>query len=69
MHTVKSEFTYSTNDYFQVALTVLAFLLENSGLLKAGRQSMKFEPQTGSGVKFSDVHGVDEAKEVCCPYY
>lgn len=47
-----------------VALTVLAFLLENSGLLKAGRQSMKYEPQTGSGVKFSDVHGVDEAKEV-----
>jgi ATP-dependent metalloprotease len=35
-------------------------------LLKAGRQSMKYEPQTGSGVKFSDVHGVDEAKEVCC---
>jgi ATP-dependent Zn protease len=26
---------------------------------------MKYEPQTGSGVKFSDVHGVDEAKEVC----
>ncbi|KAG9125389.1 hypothetical protein FRC07_007795 [Ceratobasidium sp. 392] len=47
----------------ELALTVLAFLLENSGLLKAGRQSMKFEPQTGSGVKFSDVHGVDEAKE------
>ncbi|KAF8759670.1 ATP-dependent [Rhizoctonia solani] len=46
-----------------VALTILAFLLENSGLLKAGRQSMKYEPQTGSGVKFSDVHGVDEAKE------
>ncbi|KAF8607874.1 ATP-dependent peptidase [Ceratobasidium sp. AG-I] len=49
--------------YGFIALTVLAFLLENSGLLKAGRQSMKFEPQTGSGVKFSDVHGVDEAKE------
>lgn len=30
---------------------------------------MKFEPQTGSGVKFSDVHGVDEAKEVCYSYY
>ncbi|CAE7052626.1 unnamed protein product [Rhizoctonia solani] len=49
--------------YGFIALTVLAFLLENSGLLKAGRQSMKYEPQTGSGVKFSDVHGVDEAKE------
>ncbi|KAH7343639.1 ATP-dependent peptidase [Rhizoctonia solani] len=49
--------------YGFIALTVLAFLLENSGLLKAGRQSMKYEPQTGSGVKFGDVHGVDEAKE------
>ncbi|KAJ1308808.1 hypothetical protein OPQ81_004496 [Rhizoctonia solani] len=49
--------------YGFIALTVLAFLLENSGLLKAGRQSVKYEPQTGSGVKFSDVHGVDEAKE------
>ncbi|QRW16165.1 intermembrane space AAA protease IAP protein [Rhizoctonia solani] len=49
--------------YGFIALTILAFLLENSGLLKAGRQSMKYEPQTGSGVKFSDVHGVDEAKE------
>lgn len=46
-------------------LVVLAVLLENSGLLKAGGpRTAEFEPSEGKVVKFSDVHGVDEAKEV-----
>ncbi|KZT35462.1 ATP-dependent metallopeptidase Hfl, partial [Sistotremastrum suecicum HHB10207 ss-3] len=44
-------------------LTFFAVLLENSGLLKAGPQTTQFEPTQGKTVKFSDVHGVDEAKE------
>lgn len=43
---------------------MLAVLLENSGLLKAGPRAAEFEPMQGKTVKFSDVHGVDEAKEV-----
>lgn len=43
----------------------MAVLLENSGLLKAGpKTAAEFEPVEGKVVKFSDVHGVDEAKEV-----
>jgi ATP-dependent metalloprotease len=45
-------------------LVVLAVLLENSGLLKAGGpRAAEFEPTSGKTVKFTDVHGVDEAKE------
>jgi hypothetical protein len=47
-----------------VILVILAVLLENSGLLKAGPQAAEFEPVQGKTVKFSDVHGVDEAKDV-----
>lgn len=43
---------------------VLAVLLENSGLLKAGPRQAEFEPVQGKTYKFSDVHGVDEAKDV-----
>ncbi|KAG6897572.1 hypothetical protein C0992_000160 [Termitomyces sp. T32_za158] len=44
-------------------LVILAVLLENSGFMKAGPQQSQFEPSEGKTVKFSDVHGVDEAKE------
>ena len=50
-------------------VTILAVLLENSGLMKAGPSAVQFEPQEGKTVKFSDVHGVDEAKEVLCPLF
>lgn len=32
--------------------------------MKAGPAKAQFEPTEGKTVKFSDVHGVDEAKEV-----
>jgi ATP-dependent metalloprotease len=32
--------------------------------MKAGPAKAQFEPTEGKVVKFSDVHGVDEAKEV-----
>jgi ATP-dependent metalloprotease len=48
-----------------VILVILAVLLENSGLMKAGPRQSQFEPVQGKVVKFTDVHGVDEAKDVC----
>ncbi|TFY64871.1 hypothetical protein EVJ58_g2334 [Rhodofomes roseus] len=44
-------------------LVLMAVLLENSGLMKAGPRTTEFEPQQGKTYKFSDVHGVDEAKD------
>ncbi|KAL0946900.1 hypothetical protein HGRIS_013063 [Hohenbuehelia grisea] len=44
-------------------LIILSVLLENSGLMKAGPRQAEFMPTEGKTVKFSDVHGVDEAKE------
>ncbi|KAI0928719.1 ATP-dependent zinc metalloprotease FTSH 5, mitochondrial, variant 2 [Taiwanofungus camphoratus] len=44
-------------------LVMLAVLLENSGLMKAGPHQAEFEPAQGKTYRFSDVHGVDEAKE------
>ncbi|KAH0830563.1 ATP-dependent metallopeptidase Hfl [Lanmaoa asiatica] len=44
-------------------LVVLSVLLENSGLLKAGGRTTEFEPLQQKPVKFSDVHGIDEAKQ------
>ncbi|TFY79058.1 hypothetical protein EWM64_g4956 [Hericium alpestre] len=45
-------------------LTILSVLVENSGLVKAGPRQAEFEPHDNAKpVKFSDVHGVDEAKE------
>ncbi|CCM02099.1 uncharacterized protein FIBRA_04176 [Fibroporia radiculosa] len=44
-------------------LVMLAVLLENSGLMKAGPRQAEFEPAQGKTYKFSDVHGVDEAKD------
>jgi len=42
---------------------VMAVLLENSGLVKAGPRQAEFEPTQQKTYKFSDVHGVDEAKD------
>ena len=39
-------------------------MVENSGLVKAAPRQSEFEPHESSKpVRFSDVHGVDEAKE------
>lgn len=47
-----------------VFLVILSVLFENSGIMKAGGASQtQFEPSDGKVVKFSDVHGVDEAKD------
>ncbi|WVN89778.1 uncharacterized protein L203_105008 [Cryptococcus depauperatus CBS 7841] len=45
-----------------IILTVLSMVMENTGLLKAGPGPVEFEPEEGKVVKFSDVHGVEEAK-------
>ncbi len=47
-----------------IVLTILSMVMENTGLLKAGPGPMEFEPEEGKVVKFSDVHGVEEAKSV-----
>jgi ATP-dependent metalloprotease len=45
-------------------LTILSVVVENSGLVKAAPRQSEFEPHESSKpVRFSDVHGVDEAKE------
>ncbi|ODN83092.1 hypothetical protein L202_01305 [Cryptococcus amylolentus CBS 6039] len=45
-----------------IILTVMSMVMENTGLLKAGPGPVEFEPEEGKIVKFSDVHGVEEAK-------
>lgn len=55
----------SFNDLPQVFLVILAVFFENTGLMKAGPNKAQYEPAEGKTYKFSDVHGVDEAKEVC----
>jgi len=47
-----------------IVLTILSMVMENTGLLKAGPGPTEFEPEEGKVVKFSDVHGVEEAKNV-----
>ncbi|KAF9069622.1 ATP-dependent peptidase [Rhodocollybia butyracea] len=44
-------------------LVILSVFFENSGLMKNAPQQSQFEPTPGQTVKFSDVHGVDEAKD------
>ncbi|KAI5124509.1 hypothetical protein M0805_003033 [Coniferiporia weirii] len=44
-------------------LVILSLFLENTNLLKTGPRASEFEPVQGKTVKFSDVHGVDEAKD------
>lgn len=41
--------------------------MENTGLIKAGPGPVEFEPEEGKIVKFSDVHGCEEAKSVRLP--
>ena len=55
-----------TNSYpnQKVFLVILSVFFENSGFMKAGPRQSQFEPTEGKTVKFSDVHGVDEAKDV-----
>jgi ATP-dependent metalloprotease len=47
-----------------IIMTILSMVMENTGLLKAGQGPAEFEPEEGKIVKFSDVHGVEEAKNV-----
>lgn len=49
--------------YAFITLTVLGLVLENSGILKTNTPVAEFEQQGGETVRFSDVHGVEEAKE------
>ncbi|KAJ6496675.1 ATP-dependent peptidase [Mycena vitilis] len=44
-------------------LVILSVFFENTGLMKAGPAKAQFEATEGKTVKFSDVHGVDEAKD------
>jgi ATP-dependent metalloprotease len=51
-----------------VFLVVFGVLLDRSGLMKAGPQASQFEAtKETKPVKFSDVHGCDEAKDVSLP--
>lgn len=54
-----------TNHSIIVFLVILSVFFENTGFMKAGPRQTQFEPSEGKTVKFSDVHGVDEAKDVC----
>lgn len=45
-----------------IILTIMSMVMENTGLMKAGAGPAEFEPEEGKTVKFSDVHGVAEAK-------
>ena len=47
-----------------IILTIMSMVMENTGLMKAGPGPAEFEPEEGKVVKFSDVHGVEEAKSV-----
>lgn len=53
-----------TNTRYKVFLVILSVFFENTGFMKAGPRQSEFEPTEGKTVKFSDVHGVDEAKDV-----
>ena len=57
-------FPVNPDAFLPVVLTILSVLVENSGLVKAAPRQSEFEPHESSKpVRFSDVHGVDEAKE------
>jgi ATP-dependent Zn protease len=63
-HLRVSHVTANPNTPLLVVLTILSVLVENSGLVKAAPRQSEFEPHESSKpVLFSDVHGVDEAKE------
>lgn len=42
----------------------MSVFFENSAIMKAGPRQTQFQASEDKTVKFSDVHGVDEAKEV-----
>jgi ATP-dependent metalloprotease len=52
-----------------IILTIMSMVMENTGLMKAGPGPAEFEPEEGKTVKFSDVHGVEEAKGVSHTLY
>jgi hypothetical protein len=52
-----------------IILTIMSMVMENTGLMKAGPGPAEFEPEEGKVVKFSDVHGVEEAKGVSYQIY
>jgi hypothetical protein len=45
-------------------LIILSVFFENSGIMKAVPKDTQFEITDGKVVRFSDVQGVDEAKDV-----
>lgn len=58
VHVLRSSFLST------VMLSFLAVMVENTGLLRTPSRPAEFEPEKSTKpVKFSDVHGVDEAKE------
>lgn len=52
-----------TLTYAFCILTILSLALENSGLLKNTSPQTEYEPVTQTSVRFTDVQGVDEAKQ------
>jgi len=44
----------------------LSVFSESPGFSKAAPRQSQFQPTDGKAIMFSDVHGVDEVKEVCC---
>lgn len=49
--------------YSFVILTVVGYYSESTGLLRESTTEVEYEPTITETVKFSDVHGVDEAKQ------
>ena len=58
-HSVECRSPYET-----VFLVILSVFFESSGFMKKSPRQTQFEPSEGKAVTFSDVHGVDEAKDV-----
>lgn len=60
-------FVFFTFLFLFITLTVLSMVLESTGITRAAAppRNMEFEPAANQKIyKFTDVHGVDEAKEV-----
>lgn len=60
-------FVFLTGLFLFITLTVLSMVLESTGISRAAAapRNMEFEPAANQKIyKFTDVHGVDEAKEV-----
>lgn len=60
-------FVFFTCLFLFISLTVLSMVLESTGITRAAAPSrnMEFDPGANQKIyKFTDVHGVDEAKEV-----